>query len=67
MAKAEQEAARAKGKAETAITKPLSFRSMTDAMAAARDGDRIVVQRGHHNVGGSILLVDKRVLIRHVA
>ena len=53
-------------KSETALTKPLSFRSMSDAMAAARDGDRIVVQLGHHNMGGSALNVDKRVLIRHV-
>lgn len=64
VARAEQEAASAKRKAEMALTKPLSFRSMTDAMAAARDGDRIVVQLGHHNMGGSVLRVDKRVLIR---
>lgn len=66
MARAEQEAATAKRKAEAALTKPLSFRSMSDAMDAARDGDRIVVQLGHHNMGGSVLKVDKRVLIRRV-
>ena len=36
-------------------------------MDAARDGDRIVVQLGHHNMGGSVMNVSKRVLIRHVA
>ena len=66
VARAEQEAATAKRKAEAALTKPLSFRSMSDAMDAARDGDRIVVQLGHHNMGGSVLKVDKRVLIRRV-
>ena len=67
VARAELEAANAKRKAETALTKPLSFRSMSAAMDAARDGDRIVVQLGHHNMGGSVLKVDKRVLIRRVA
>ena len=66
MARAEQDAASARHKAETALTKPLSFRSLSDAMAAAHDGDRIVVQLGHHNMGGSALKVDKRVLIRRV-
>ena len=64
VAKQDEESAR--HKAEMALTKPLSFRSMSDAMAAARDGDRIVVQMGQHNMGGSALKVDKRVLIRCV-
>ena len=64
VAKHDDESARRN--AEIALTKPLSFRSMTDAMAAARDGDRIVVQLGQHNMGGSALKVDKRVLIRYV-
>ena len=44
--------------------KPLSFRSLQDALAAARDGDRIVMQLGHHNVGGTAADVRVRVLIR---
>ena len=67
VAVAKQDDESARRKAETALTKPLSFRSMSDAMAAARDGDRIVVQLGQHNMGGSALKVDKRVLIRRVA
>jgi hypothetical protein len=43
---------------------PLSFRSLQEAVAAAHDGDRIVVQLGHHNCAGSTVEVDKRVLIR---
>jgi parallel beta-helix repeat protein len=46
------------------VTKPLSFRSIQDAMTAARDGDRIVIQLGQHNVGGAAVDVNKRVLIR---
>jgi len=44
--------------------RPLSFRSLRDALAAARDGDRIILQEGHHNVGGLVGSVDVRVLIR---
>ena len=33
-------------------------------MAAARDGDVILVERGHHNVAGTTIEVNKRVLIR---
>ncbi len=35
-------------------------------MAAAHDGDRIIVQLGHHNVAGTTIEVNKRVLIRRV-
>ena len=64
MSRAERDAIDARRKAETALTKPLSFRSVSAAVDAARDGDRIVIQLGHHNMGGSVLKLDKRVLIR---
>ena len=64
VARAENEAALAKHKAAAAAVKPLSFRSLQDALAAARDGDRIVMQLGHHNVGGTAADVRVRVLIR---
>ena len=47
-----------------AVGKPLSYRCVQDAMAAARDGDVILVERGHHNVAGTTIEVNKRVLIR---
>ena len=66
-------AARANYEAERArrdmITKdaanlPRSFRSLLDAIKAARDGDRIVLLRGIHNTFGETCDVEKRILIR---
>lgn len=43
---------------------PFSFRSLADALAAARDGDTITLLPGTHNVSQQGLLVKQRVLIR---
>lgn len=40
-----------------------SFRSIKDAVANARDNDRIVLLRGVHNIGGEAVHVNKRLLI----
>ncbi len=41
-----------------------SFRSLKEAVAEAKDGDRNLLLRGIHNTGGATIFVDKRVLIR---
>lgn len=64
VARANRDAAAARRANALAASQPLSFCSIQDAMAAARDGDRIVVQLGQHNVGGAAVDVTKRVLIR---
>ena len=61
VARAEAAALLARRRAEGA--KPLSFRCVQDAMAAAHDGDRIVLLAGHHNAAGTPICVNKRVLI----
>jgi hypothetical protein len=40
-----------------------SFRSIKDAVAAARDGDRILLRSGIHNGMGESITIHKRVLI----
>ena len=64
VARADAAARRVQLRSAVASSKPLSFRCMQDALVAARDGDRIVMQLGHHNMAGSSAIVDKRVLIR---
>jgi hypothetical protein len=63
VARAEAAAAAVRRRA-AAGGKRLSYRCVQDAMAAAHDGDRIIVERGHHNVAGTTIEVNKRVLIR---
>jgi hypothetical protein len=64
VARANAHAAAARRSGALAAPKPLSFRSIADAVAASRDGDRIVLQLGQHNVGGEAVDVRTRVLIR---
>lgn len=52
------------GNACTAIEERFSFRSLKEAMEAAKDGDRILLLRGIHNGSGRTVNVNKRVLIR---
>ena len=40
-----------------------SFRSIKDAVASAKDNDRIVLLRGMHNIGGEAVVINKRLLI----
>ncbi|PSC73819.1 Small glutamine-rich tetratricopeptide [Micractinium conductrix] len=40
-----------------------SFRSIKEAVAAARDGDRIILRRGIHNGMGQAITLNKRVMI----
>ena len=49
--------------AERGRRERLSFRSVAEALEAARDGDRVLLLRGTHNTGGRSARVDKRVLI----
>ncbi|KAK9828720.1 hypothetical protein WJX72_001708 [[Myrmecia] bisecta] len=44
--------------------RPWSFRSMKDAVAAAQDGDQVLLLKGIHNGLGECLNIDKRILIR---
>ena len=60
---ARAEAAAALARRRSVGDKALSFRCVQDAMAAAHDGDRIVLLAGHHNAAGTPICVDKRVLI----
>ncbi|EIE22744.1 hypothetical protein COCSUDRAFT_16318 [Coccomyxa subellipsoidea C-169] len=46
------------------MRKGLSFRSLHAAVAAARDGDQILLKKGIHNGLGETVHVSKRVLIR---
>ena len=55
--------ARLAARRAAAASRPASFRCLQDALAAAADGDRIVLQAGHHNLAGTSARVDKRVLI----
>lgn len=48
----------------TEIEERFSFRSLKEAMEAAKDGDRILLLRGIHNGSGRTVKVNKRVLIR---
>lgn len=64
VARAEAESRKALRLATTGSGKPPSFRCLQDALAAAHDGDRIVVLLGHHNLAGTTAEVCKRVLIR---
>ena len=62
VARAEAEARLAARRAAGAGA-PRSYRCLQDALAAARDGDRILMLAGHHNLAGTSARVDKRVLI----
>jgi hypothetical protein len=44
--------------------KPRSYRRLKDALADAKDGDRILMLRGIHNFSGETCEVHKRVLIK---
>ncbi|BDA45677.1 probable UPF0225 protein Spro_2712 at N-terminal half [Coccomyxa sp. Obi] len=46
------------------LVRKFSFRSLHAAVAAARDGDQILLKRGIHNGLGETVHVSKRVLIR---
>lgn len=51
-------------RALAAGTKPRSYRRLKDALADAKDGDRILMLRGIHNFSGETCEVKKRVLIK---
>jgi|TARA_B000000475_G_scaffold254855_1_gene234126 tetratricopeptide (TPR) repeat protein len=44
--------------------KPVHARSLPEAISKANDGDRILLLRGVHNGLGTVVEIDKRVLIR---
>ena len=41
-----------------------SFRTVKEAVEAARDGDRVVMLRGLHNFSGEAVDIKKRILIK---
>ncbi|PRW57622.1 tetratricopeptide repeat 1 [Chlorella sorokiniana] len=49
--------------AAAAARRRTSFRSVLEAVTAARDGDRIILRRGIHNGMGQCITLDKRLLI----
>jgi hypothetical protein len=51
-------------RALAAGSKPRSYRRLKDALADAKDGDRILMLRGIHNFSGETCEVKKRVLIK---
>lgn len=55
--------ARAQASADAAPVRPQSFRSLQLALAAAADGDRIVMEFGIHNAAAAVADVGVRVMI----